>query len=435
MSHSLQQKITEAMDSLQEELTAFAQEIVRIPTENPPGRHYPECAEAIGNMMKKIGMEVNMIEVPKERLKELAPTGEGLPRVNVLGKWEGSEKKPVIHFTGHYDVVPAGNGWTHDPFSGKVIDGKLYGRGSSDQKSGVVSQIFAIYALKKAGVRLKGTVISSSTPDEETGGFAGLGYLVEQGIITKENTQYCVITECLDVDKICLGHRGTLWFEVVTKGKQSHGSMPSEGVNAIVQMQRLLNMMDKEIQPQLEITSQYPVNPPACKKSTLTVTMIQAGNKINTVPNECVASFDWRLIPEQDTKWALEEMKRVMELVKQDHPDFEAELRVQMKVDPTMVPDDTPVVKAFLDAGRKVLGAAPDFSVSPGSDDQKFVVQQAGIDQCIVYGPGPLTQAHKSDEYVPIQDMMEAAKVMALSMVELLGLEAMDEPISHVIHR
>lgn len=427
MSTSLKEKINEAMESLEGELIAFAQEIVQIPTENPPGRHYPECAEAIGNMMKKIGMEVEMIEVPRERLDELAPSGEGLPRVNVLGKWEGSKKKPVIHFTGHYDVVPAGTGWTHDPFSGKVIDGKLYGRGSSDQKSGVVSQIFAIYALKKAGVRLKGTVISSATPDEETGGFAGLGYLVEQGIITKENTQYCVITECLDVDKICLGHRGTLWFEVATKGKQSHGSMPSEGVNAIVQMQRLLNMLDKEIQPQLEMTSQYPVSPPACRKSTLTVTMIQAGNKINTVPNECVASFDWRLIPEQDTKWALEEVKRVMKLVKQEHLDFEAELRVLMKVNPTLVPDNTPVVRAFQNAGREILGETPAFSISPGSDDQKFVVQQAGIDQCIVYGPGPLTQAHKSDEYVPIQDMMEAAKVMALSMVEVLGLEAMDE--------
>ncbi len=422
MNQLLKERISDAMESLQEELTVFAQEIVRIPTENPPGRCYPECAEAIGNMMKKIGMEVEMIQVPGERLSELAPLGERLPRVSVLGKWVGPEKSPVIHFTGHYDVVPAGTGWTHDPFSGKVLDGRLYGRGSSDQKSGVVSQIFAIYALKKAGISLKGTVISSSTPDEETGGFAGLGYLVEQGIITKENTQYCVITECLDVDKICLGHRGTIWFEVITKGKQSHGSMPSEGINAIVQMQRFLNAVDREIQPQLEVSSVHPIMPPACRKSTLTVTMIKAGNKINTVPNECVASFDWRLIPEQDVAWALEELKRVMALVKEDYPDFEAELRVQMEVNPTLVPDDTPVVKAFQTAGRDILGETPAFSVSPGSDDQKFVVQQAGIEQCIVYGPGPLTQAHKSNEYVPIRDMMEAAKVMALSMVELLGV-------------
>ena len=414
--------IDDAIESLEEELVAFAQEIVGIPTENPPGENYPQCAQAIGNMMEKIGCEVEYVHVPEELLPELAPHGKNLPRVNVIGKHKGHGERPAIHFSGHYDVVPAGTGWTEDPYTPVVKEGKLYGRGSSDQKSGIVSQIFAIYALKKAGIKLKGTILSSATPDEETGGYAGLGYLVNQGYINKENTDYCVITECLDVDKICLGHRGTLWFELETKGKQSHGSMPSEGINAIEKMVKLINAIKAEIEPELKGISVYPIMPMECRKSTLTITTINAGTKVNTVPNSCIASFDWRLIPEQSVAWAKEKIISVCEGLKLMDADFEYEYKPIMEVDPTTVPNDTEVVNAFLDSGETYLKKPLSFSISPGSDDQKYVVKQGKIEQCIVYGPGPLTQAHKSDEYVPIEDMKNAAKIMALSAVKLLGL-------------
>jgi len=415
--------IDEAVESLETELVEFAKEIVCIRTENPPGENYPECAEAIGRMMEKIGCKVEYVYVPKELIPELAPHGQGLPRVNVIGKHEGKNERPVIHFSGHYDVVPAGTDWTVDPYSGIVKDGKLYGRGSSDQKSGIVSQIFAIYALKKAGIELNGTILSSATPDEETGGYAGLGYLVNQGYLTKDNTDYCVITECLDVDKVCLGHRGTLWFEIETKGKQSHGSMPSEGINAVENMVKLINDIKAEVEPELAGGSKYPIMPPECRKSTLTVTTIQAGTKINTVPNSCKATFDWRLIPEQSVAWAKEKIISVCEELKQRDLNFDYEYNTIMEVDPTIVPDDTEVVKAFLEAGEVYLKKPLGFSISPGSDDQKYVVKQGKLEQCIVYGPGPLVIAHKSDEYVPIEDMKNSAKIMALSAVKLLGLK------------
>jgi len=415
--------INKAVEDLEDELVAFTSEIVRIKTENPPGENYPECAQAIGRMMEKIGCQVEYVNVSQELLPKLAPHGCNLPRVNVIGRYKGEYERPVIHFTGHYDVVPAGTDWTLEPYGGEVKDGKVYGRGSSDQKSGIVSQIFAVYALKKAGIELKGTILSSATPDEETGGFAGLGYLVDKGYVTHENTDYCVITECLDVDKICLGHRGTLWFEIETKGKQSHGSMPSEGINAIDKMNKLINAMKAEIEPELAGGSRYPIMPPLCRKSTLTVTTIHAGTKVNTVPNSCKASFDWRLIPEQSVAWAKEKVLSICERIKTEDPEFEYSLNTIMEVDPTIVPDDTEVVNAFLDAGSTYLKQPMEFSLSPGSDDQKFVVKQGKLQQCIVYGPGPLVLAHKSDEYVPIEDMKNSAKIMALSAVKLLGLK------------
>lgn len=415
--------IDEAVENLEKELVAFAKEIIRIPTENPPGENYSQCAEAIGKMMKKIGCEVEYVVVPEALLPKLAPHGQNLPRVSVIGRYYGKSQRPLIHFSGHFDVVPAGTDWTIPPYEGVVKDGKVYGRGSSDQKSGIVSQIFAIYALKKSGIQLKGTVVSSATPDEETGGYAGLGYLVEQGYISNKNTDYCVISECLDVDKVCLGHRGTLWFEIETKGKQSHGSMPSEGINAIENMVKLFNAIDQEIRPELVNESQYPIMPPQCRKSTLTATTMNAGTKVNTVPNSCKASFDWRLIPEQSVAWAKEKILSICERLKKEDDNFDYAFNSIMEVDPTIVPNDTDVVKAFLEAGETYLKRPLDFSLSPGSDDQKYVVKQGKLDQCIVYGPGPLVVAHKSDEYVPIEDMKNAAKIMALSAVKLLGIE------------
>jgi succinyl-diaminopimelate desuccinylase len=415
--------ISDAVDSLGGEMVEFLQELVRIPTENPPGRYYPECARAIGRKMEEVGLDVQYVDVPGELLPVLAPHGEALPRPSVIGKLAGANVRPLLHFTGHYDVVPAGEGWSLDPYSAIVREGKVYGRGSSDQKSGIAAQVFAIKALGKAGLDLGGTIVSSATPDEETGGFAGLGYLVDRGFVSRDNTDFCVITECLDVDKICLGHRGTLWLEVETRGRQSHGSIPSEGVNAIEKMLGLLDAVRREVLPDYDTVSRHPVMPPACRKSTLTVTMIEGGIKLNMVPASCRASLDWRLIPEQNVEAAKESLFELCRKMKEKDPEFEGHVREIMSVNPTLVPDDTDVVKAFQEAGQRILGQPMGFSVSPGSDDQKFVVQKAGLQQCIVYGPGPLAVAHKADEFQPIGDLLTGAKVMALATWKLVGMK------------
>ena len=415
--------IDEAVEGLTRELVDFSCAVFGIPTQNPPGNNYRKCAETIGAMMKEIGMEVEYVEVPEERLMELAPLGEGLPRVSVVGYLGEKTRRPNIHFTGHYDVVPEGTGWTTDPYGCEIRDGNIYARGSSDQKSGIVSQIFAAYALKKAGLKLKGTFIASATPDEETGGQAGVGYMVEQGYFTKESTDYCVITECLDVDKVCIGHRGTLWFEVNITGKQSHGSMPSEGINALEFAQRLMQTIDEDIRPLIAKPTELPVNPPACRMTTLTPTILQAGEKINTVPATCRIGYDWRLVPELSVSWAKEQIIAACEKVKAGMPGSDYSIVWRGADDPTLVPKDTDLVETFFASGKTYLGKEMEFSVSPGMDDQKYVVQKGKLEKCIVYGPGRLTLAHKADEYVNIEEMKTAAKIMALSAVKLLGLE------------
>ncbi len=418
------EKLEKAATSLTEEIVAFGRDIVRIETENPPGNNYRACAELVGDKLREFGYQVEYVAVPSERLPELAPHGQGLERVSVLGRLPGEKARPVLHFSGHMDVVPAGDGWTVPPYEGIVRDGRLYGRGACDQKSGIVAQIFAVEAVKRAGFRLLGTVESSATPDEETGGFAGVGYLVEQGYIAAGKTDYVVITECLDADRVCIGHRGAAWMGIATKGKKSHGSMPDLGINALDKMIKLLHLVNEELKPRLKLrTTDLPVAPEACRKSTLAVTVINAGTKVNTVPDRCTAEIDRRLVPGETVEGAIEEIRELCRRLQAEDPDFQYEIHRIMCADPSLVPTDTPLVKAFLASGEAVLGRVPEFVISPGSDDQKFVVQQAGIEQCIIYGPGALNLAHQNDEYVAIADILTAVKVMALAAMELLGYE------------
>jgi succinyl-diaminopimelate desuccinylase len=366
---------------------------------------------------------VEYVQVPPELLSELAPQGEGLPRPSVLGRYPAARQRPCLHLTGHYDVVPAGEGWSVDPYAAELREGRVYGRGAADQKSGIAAQLFALKALQRCGYRPSGSLVLSATPDEETGGFAGLGHLVRLGLLARGNTDFVVITECLGHDRICLGHRGTLWLELETRGRQSHGSMPSLGVNAIEKMLGVLGRVDREIRPGLERESAYPVMPPACRRSSLTVTMIRAGSKANTVPARCTATLDWRLIPEESVAEARGRLEDLARRLRREDPALELEIRELLSVEPTLVPADTEVVRAFQEAGEQVLGREPGFSVSPGSDDQKFVVQNAGLQQCIVYGPGPLEAAHQADECQPVAGLKKATAVLALAAARLLGVE------------
>jgi len=417
------EKILNQIEDMRDEIIEFTRELVKIPTENPPGKNYKEFSDFLSKRLEEFGHEVELVEVPEELLDKLAPQGEGLPRINVVSRLPGASGRPLLHFNGHYDVVPAGGGWSVDPYAAVVRDGRIYGRGSSDQKSGIAAQIYAMEAIRRSGIKLRGTLEQSATVDEETGGYAGVGYLVQKGLLTAERVDYCVITECLNVDRICIGHRGAMWIEVKTYGKKAHGCMPDLGVNAIDKMAVFLHKLNTELRPKIaQRKTDLPVAPPEARKSSLTPTIIQAGVKVNVVPDECIANFDRRLIPEEDPEEAWREFIELLEQIRREDPEFRYEAKKINEAKPVLVPRDTKVVQVFQEAIRTVLGKEAEFVLSPGFDDQRFVVHDGGLKQCIVYGPGILTQAHVTDEYVPIEDVINSVKVMALAAVELLGV-------------
>jgi succinyl-diaminopimelate desuccinylase len=233
------------VDAARDEIVEYTRALVRLPTVNPPGEGYEECARFIGGDLERRGFAVEYVEAdgrPEHTRRH--------PRVNVIGARRGGPG-PLVHLNGHFDVVPAGGGWTVDPFEGLVRDGRIYGRGVCDMKAGIASAVFAAEAIARAGVELPGTIEISGTVDEESGGFAGVAYLAERGRIAAGRTDFVIIPEPLDVDRICIGHRGVYWCEVSARGRIAHGSMPFLGASAIDGIGRLLAGVRDDLMPRL----------------------------------------------------------------------------------------------------------------------------------------------------------------------------------------
>jgi succinyl-diaminopimelate desuccinylase len=430
MLHSLSIQHKEAIlqnaESLLDEAVAFLRGLLRIPTVNPPGYAYPECAYYLGQHLHALGYRVEYVDLSPAEVAELAPYGEGLPRTNVIGRLETPLAGPIMHYNGHIDVVPVTPGWSTDPFGGEIRDGRIYGRGASDMKGGIAAQVYAIEAIRRTGLRLQGTIEQSGVVDEESTGNrnAGMGYLVERGYIAAGHTDYVVITEPLNVDNICLGHRGTIWGDITTFGRQSHGSTPERGINAVEHMARFIAEASQELKPLLQQRlNRYPVIPSDAQAASLCFTMLTGGTNVNSVPDRCTVTFDRRLVTDEQLDNARRELLNILERQASTIADFHYEYTERYATNPTWVRADTPLVRAFTDAVQDVLGRTPGYVCSPGSDDQRFVVHNASIEQCIVYGPGEITQTHIIDESLALDDLLNAMKIMALATAMLLGVE------------
>jgi succinyl-diaminopimelate desuccinylase len=301
-----------------------------------------------------------------------------------------------------------------------VRDGRIYGRGTCDQKAGIAASVYAVEAIRRAGVTLAGTIEQSATADEESGGFAGVGWLCDAGRLASDRQRYVVITEPLDPDRVCIGHRGVYWFELTTIGRVGHGSMPGLAVNAAEQMAQLIQVFDGQLKPELarRITS-APVEPPTARRPSINLNSIHAGQHVGwqtpAVPDRCTAIFDRRFIHEESFADVRAEIVQLL-----DAQDVAYELRDLMRVDPLLGNADDFLPVAAGGAIRDALGVEPGYIVSPGTYDQKHVVRRAGIRECIAYGPGRLVLAHQPDEYVAIDDLLNSAKVMALLALRLL---------------
>jgi len=414
--------ILAAVDEAADEIVDFAAELIRIPTVNPPGEAYETCARAIGARLAAHGMEVEY-HAAEGRPEHTAAH----PRVNVVGTWTGAKPRPLVHLNGHLDVVPAGAGWTVDPFAGIVRNGRLYGRGSADMKAGLAAAIFAVEALRRAGVTLAGTIEVSGTVDEESGGWAGVAWLAERGRIDRARTDYVIIPEPLNVDRICIGHRGVYWFAVTTRGRIAHGSMPFLGHSAIEDMGRVLEACRSQLAPVLATrTTAMPVVPPEARHPTINVNAVDGGQPLGhgqtpCVADRCTAVFDRRFLIEEGIEATRAEIEALLASVAARTPAVQWELRDLMVVPPIRTPDDSPLVRALDASIRDVLGVPPQLVASPGTYDHKHVARIAGVEQCVAYGPGVLEQAHEPDEWCAIEDLVNSTKVMALTLLRLVG--------------
>jgi succinyl-diaminopimelate desuccinylase len=333
----------------------------------------------------------------------------------------------VLHFNGHLDVVPPGEGWERDPFAGAVANGRLWGRGSSDQKAGIAASVFAVEAIRRAGVRLQGSVEQSGTVDEESGGFAGVALLCDRGRIGRGRTDFVVITEPLGVDRVCLGHRGVYWFEVIARGHTAHGSMPTLGRNAADAITRFVGRVQRDLVPRLSARrTAVPVEPASARSPSINLNSLHAGQSADdeqtpAVPDRAVAVFDRRFILEERLDDVRAEIAALLDAQRAEDREIGWELRERMVVEPVATPREARVVGALADAIQQVRGRPAALIVSPGTYDQKHIVRRGGVAECVAYGPGVLETSHQPNEYVDIVDLIDATKVMALATLRLVG--------------
>lgn len=429
MSHAqparlAEQSVLQQVDAIAAEMVAFLQELIAIPSVNPPGENYAACAEHIGVRLAEFGYDVAYI--PAEGLPEHTAQH---PRVNVIGSLRNTPARPLLHFNGHFDVVPVGDGWTVPPFAGLVRDGKIYGRGATDQKAGIAASIYAIEAIRRTGVRLQGAVEQSGTVDEESGGLAGMAYLAEKGYVSHDRTDFVIITEPLNVDRVCLGHRGAYWFEVATMGRIAHGSMPFLGVNAIAKMGDFLAIIEQELKPALSRrTTTMPVEPPEARHASININSISGGQpgggfQTPCVADRCEAIFDRRFLLEEPIDQVRGEIAEILSKLARRDREFRFQLKELLTVLPIQTDPASQLVTTMASAVRDIRGLEPPLIASPGTYDQKHVMRLGLVEQCIAYGPGILHLSHQPDEYCRIDHLVDGCKAMALAAMRLLGAE------------
>jgi succinyl-diaminopimelate desuccinylase len=415
---SIADRALREIEQARDEMVELAADLVRIPTVNPPGDGYRECAELLADRLRGYDFETEL----------LRPDGDAdarHPRWNVLASRRGAAPRPCVHLNGHLDVVPAGEGWTVDPFGAVVRDGLLYGRGTADMKAGLAAAVIAAEALRRAGASLAGTLEVSGSVDEESGGFAGVGWLAETGRISSARTDHVIIPEPLGVDRICVGHRGVYWSRVRSRGKIAHGSMPFLGSSAVDPLGRFLERLRTELRPALaRRRTDMPVVPPEARWASINVNAVAAGQALLSPQTPCVADqgeviLDRRFLIEEGFEAARKEIVELAGAVTAEHGGWKLEVEDMMVVHPTRTPAGDPLVLALEDAILEVLGHDAEIVASPGTYDHKHVTRIGGVVSCVAYGPGVLEQAHQPDEWCRIDDMIGSAKVMALAMLRL----------------
>jgi succinyl-diaminopimelate desuccinylase len=415
-------RVLAAVDEAADEIVDFTSALLRVPTVNPPGDDYVDCARLIGARLASCGFEVEYHAAEGRPEHTTAH-----PRVNVIGSRRGRVSRPNVHLNGHFDVVPAGSGWTEDPFGGTVRNGRIYGRGACDMKAGLAAAVYAAEAIRRGGVSLEGSIEISGTVDEESGGFAGVAWLARSGRLTAAHTDCVIIPEPLNVDRICIGHRGVYWFEVETKGRIGHGSMPFLGVSAIEHMGVILDRVRRDLLPLLATrTTSVPVVPAGARHATLNINGVFGGQPVDGLQTPCVADscravFDRRFLLEEGFDATRAEIDALLRRVAADTPHLDYTLRDLMVVHPVRTPDGSPLVRSLERSIRHVLGREASHVASPGTYDHKHVDRIGGIRDCVAYGPGILDLAHQPDEWCGIDDLVNATKVLALSILELTG--------------
>lgn len=402
-------KLDAWIDSHFDEEVRFLQELIRVPTDTPPGNNAPH-AERTAELLKDFGFEAEKHAVPEADVKAY-----GLEAITnlIVRRHYGSGR--TIALNAHGDVVPPGEGWTKDPYGGAIEDGKIYGRAAAVSKCDFATFTFAVRALEALDAKLNGNVELHFTYDEEFGGEMGPGWLLQKGLTKPDlmiaaGFSYEVVT----------AHNGCLQMEVTVHGKMAHAAVPDTGVDALQGAVQILNALYAQNTLYKQVTSKVE----GIKHPYLNVGRIEGGTNTNVVPGKVMFKLDRRMIPEENPVEVEATIRQVIADAAAKLPGISVDIK-RLLLANSMKPlaGNQPLVEAIQKHGEQAFGQRIPAMGTPLYTDVRLY-GEAGIPG-VIYGAGPRTvlesHAKRADERLDLEDLRRATKVIARTLRDLLG--------------
>lgn len=381
-----------------DELDDLITNLVSIETENPPGNEHP-CAEFVAAWFEDRGIDADIVDKPEpERPQVAARIGEG---------------SPTVVLNGHIDVVPAGDRdqWEYDPYAAEIVDGQLYGRGSTDMKSGVACGMLTAATLREEieSGTLDGSLVVHAAMGEETAD-PGTKTLLEEGY----DGDYGVVLEPTGM-RTATSEKGLAWYEITVDGQPSHASRPDQGVNAIQQARPVLDALetyDDEVRGRADdlLGTAY-----------ATVTMLEAGTKENVLPEEAVITVDRRFLPSESITEIDTEIDTVLQEAAATH-DIDVEWERTRTYEAAEIPVDNSLAAVFREHSHDIAGVDPAPWGIQGATDVRNFVNDADI-EAITWGPGDLDQAHTTNEHISLEAAATGYDVLTSAVRDLLSTD------------
>lgn len=415
VSDSHYQQIDAWIDAHFDEQVRFLQALIQVPTDTPPGNNAPHAART-AELLKGMGLEAESYPVPAQQVHAC-----GLQTITNLIVRRKYGSGPTIALNAHGDVVPPGEGWSHDPYGAQIEGGAMYGRATAVSKSDFSTFTFATRALESLDLALNGSVELHFTYDEEFGGEVGPGWLLAQGL-----TRPDLMIAAGFSYQVVVAHNGCLQLEVTVHGEMSHAAIPDSGTDALQGANHILSALYRLNHDYLQVRSQVE----GITHPYLNVGLISGGTNTNVIPGKVVLKIDRRMIPEEDPAQVEADLRRIIEEAALNFrpPRGGHGIRVEIRrmlLARAMVPlpGNRPLVQALQKHGQAVFGEAIPAIGTPLYTDVRLYVER-GIPG-VIYGAGPRTvlesHAKRADERIQLEDLRRATKVVARTLLDLLS--------------
>lgn len=412
--NELEKRVLSLLDET--EIAKLLQALIRARSDYPPG-DTREAAKICADKLKEYGVDVQII-CPPPTVVNPKDHNDNLTMPSVIGTIRGAPG-PTLLLNAHIDTVTAGDlsEWDFDPYSAVIQDGLVYGRGAGDDKGSVCAQIIAATLIKRAGIPLHGTLQINPVADEEANSCRGAKWLRDAGILKPD---MAIIGEQTQ-NKVAVAERAVVFVRVTIRGRAAHGAMPWSGNNATVHMCRFVGLVNDELIPEVQR-----VKHPYLPLTTLSTTQIHGGDRVNVIPESCALEIDCRLVPGITEEYILRRFRELLERLSKQGPAFEWDLEVINSENGVVTdtrPDDR-LIRGLSSAVNEVADEEQQLTgYMQGSDGRIFA--KLGI-PIAIFGPGDPALAHGPNEYVPLGEVINATKILTLTILRLLGPEGME---------